>query len=127
MIHTAQLRSRSHLIIAAALALVGLAGLACDEDHGGDYPEVDCSTADVKSFAEMTVWGSCTSCHSSALSGSSRQSAPEGVDFDSFEAAMAQADHAAAEVAEDEMPPGGGLSEDAKNELYAWARCGTPQ
>ena len=75
----------------------------------------------------MTPRRPCTSCHASTLTNADRQSAPEGVDFDSYEAAMADREHAASEVAAGTMPPGGGLTDAEKDELYAWVRCGMPQ
>ncbi len=105
-----------------------------DEDSHGEteaghdeIPEVDCDAVQVKGYAEMTIWDSCTGCHSSALMGDDRANAPVGVDFDSFASAMMDAEHAAGEVAAGAMPPGGGLSDAEKDELYAWARCGTPE
>ncbi len=99
-----------------------------DGDDGHDsYPEVDCDAVEVKGYSEMTIWDSCTGCHSSGLMGADRSDAPVGVDFDTFEAAMAEIEHAASDVAAGAMPPGGGLSDAEKNELYVWARCGTPE
>ncbi len=120
-------RTSSRLLIITALAIVGAAGVACDGGHHDeDFPEVDCGVVEVKGYAEMTVWASCTSCHSFELSGAERRSAPAGVNYDTYEGAMADPEHAAVEVASGSMPPADGVSDAEKDELYAWVRCGMP-
>ena len=103
---------------------------ACDD--GGDEhegPEVDCATATVPKFSEMTAWQKCTNCHSSTLTGAARNAAPEGINYDNFADARTNAADAMHEVAEGEMPlPGSPQLTDAeKDQIYAWASCGTPQ
>lgn len=90
-------------------------------DVGERAPEIDCATADVKPYAELgPVLANCTQCHSGS-------SAPEGVRYDNYADAAADALRGAAEIADGEMPPGGGMSEADKQAFYAWARCGTPE
>lgn len=99
---------------------------ACGEKSA---PKVDCSTATVPTFAQVEIFSLCTSCHSSAVSGAARQSAPGDVNFDTYAAAKASASSAAGEVNGGEMPPAGHPqpTADQKTALYAWAACGTPQ
>lgn len=96
---------------------------------GEDVPAIDCDTTDVPAYAEVSIWPSCTNCHASTLTGADRMGAPEGVDYDTYEAAVANADAAVEEVAEGKMPypDGSGVSEEEKQSLYAWVECGTPE
>jgi uncharacterized membrane protein len=117
-----------HLTLALLLSAPFLP--ACDD--GGDEeegPDVDCATATVPKFAEMTAWAKCTNCHSSALTGAARNAAPEGINYDNFGDARNNAELAMHEVFEGEMPLPGSpqLTEQEKQQIYNWASCGTPQ
>ncbi len=111
-----------------ALATLLLAPLlpACED---GDSVDIDCATATVPKFADMTAWGKCTTCHSSTLTGSARRAAPEGVNYDNYADAKANADDAKHEVEEGDMPLAGNpqLTEEEKTQIYTWASCETPQ
>lgn len=110
------------------LSLFSFAAVSCGGEEGESVPEIDCTATPPMKYSEMTaVWAKCTSCHSSMLTGTARANAPAGIDFDTFDAAKAEAHEAASEVAEGAMPPGGGLSEAEKTQIYSWAQCGTPQ
>jgi len=89
-------------------------------------PEVDCDEVDVPAYEDLTIWSACTGCHDASLSGPYRRGAPEGVDFDTYDAAVASAEDAAVEVNIGNMPFTGTVSEDDKEAFYAWALCGTP-
>ncbi len=107
---------------------ISFAVAACGGEEGENIPEIDCVATPPLKYSEMAaVWAKCTSCHSSSVTGAARANAPAGINFDTFDAAKAEASPAAAEVAEGAMPPGGGLTEDEKQQIYAWAQCGTPQ
>jgi len=101
---------------------------ACDDGESGDDEgtNVDCNTVTVPKFADMTAWAKCTTCHSSALTATSRNGATPGINFDTFAAAMASAQTAMDEVEEGSMPPGGGLTADEKTQIINWASCDTP-
>jgi len=102
---------------------------ACDGGEETDGPNIDCATATVPKFAEMTAWGKCTNCHSSSLTGAARNAAPEGINYDNFADARANAQTAMHEVYEGEMPLAGSpdLTEAEKTQIYTWASCDTPQ
>ena len=77
-----------------------------------NVPDVDCSTATVPSYAQMTVWDKCTPCHRF---------------YGDYDSAAAKADDAQQAVADGNMPRGRySLSADEEDALYAWAQCGTP-
>ena len=104
------------------LFLIALAGC------GGELPEVDCNAGAVPKFSEVAAFNTCNVCHSSQLSGAARNDAPSDVNYDTYAAAMADAEAAVEEVAEGKMPPEGySISEEQKQALYRWGLCGTPQ
>ncbi len=98
---------------------------ACDGDH--DLPEVDCDTAQIPSYADLNIIDTCVTCHSSQLTGTDRFNAPVGIDYDTYDDAVANAEHGVGEVFEGKMPPVGTVPEADKEAFYAWGLCGTPQ
>lgn len=91
------------LLIALALGATGCLS---------NVPDVDCSTADVPSYSDMTVWDQCTPCHRS---------------YGNYSSAAADADAAQQAVADGKMPRGQySLTPEEEDSLYAWAQCGTP-
>ncbi len=116
-------RPRPSLALVLFLAIGGLAGTGCGED----LPTVDCTTPAVPTYAMVNAFPvSCSTCHASTLTGSSRFGAPPNIDFDSFAAAMPHAMAAARAVFAGDMPPTGVLPAGDKEVLYRWALCGTP-
>ncbi len=108
-----------------------VAGLTFATSFGAcnsDSPRVDCETAVVPSFADLTVFtNSCNSCHSSTLTGGERHGAPRNIDYDTYEAAVAAVEAGMQEVANGAMPTGGvALSSDDEDQLFIWGQCGTP-
>lgn len=122
-----QLGAKRFGIVAFGLSATLLFSACGGDDEG---PEVDCETVTVPSFANMTAFDACTGCHSSALSGGDRNGAPATVNFDTYDATMANIDEAIEEIFEGKMPPASSsatLSPSARDEIYAWGECGTPQ
>jgi len=102
---------------------------ACDSgdgDEGGEGPNVDCGAVTPPKFAEVSAFAKCTSCHSSTLTGAARANAPVGINYDNYAEAKANAAKGMDEVFEGSMPPGGGMSEAEKTQIYNWASCDTP-
>jgi uncharacterized membrane protein len=122
-------RLLSLALLAALLPACDSGGGDGDGDGGDEGPDVDCATATVPKFSEMTAWTKCTNCHSSALTDSARNAAPLGVDFDTVAAARANAQIAMDEVFEGSMPLAGfpQLSDAEKTQIYNWASCDTPE
>lgn len=110
-----------------ALLLGSLLVPACGGADGDDGPNVDCGTASVPKFSEVTAFAKCTSCHSSTKTGAARAGAPAGIDYDIYASARANAQKGMDEVFAGDMPPGGGMSEAEKTQIYNWASCDTPQ
>ena len=96
---------------------------------GPQAPSVDCTTATLVPYSQLSIMSLCTSCHSSTVTGSKREGAPGDVNYDSYAAAKSHASSGAAQVNGGEMPPSGEPQPTAeqKTALYAWAACGTPQ
>lgn len=93
--------------------------------NGGS--QVDCKTVTVPSYAAMTAWKDCTSCHAATLSGASRAGAPPDINFDNYADAVADADRALSEVESGSMPPGGKIAAADKTQIINWASCDTPE
>lgn len=107
----------SHSALFTTLAFA-LTAAACGD---AEPPAVDCATADVKPFSQLgEVMGYCTPCHSGS-------NPPEGVRFDNYTDAAADAARGAAEIADGEMPQGGGMPESAQQAFIHWALCGKPE
>lgn len=115
----------THKLLVAWPITVALA--ACQPAGPAEVPpDVDCDEVEVPAYEDVSIWSACTNCHASDLVGAYRQGAPEGVDFDSYEAAVDEAEDAAIEVNIGNMPFTGTATEEQKADLYAWAMCGTP-
>jgi uncharacterized membrane protein len=91
------------------------------------------STQTYATFAEPLLAQYCTSCHSAALAGAARSSAPVGLDFDTLtdvRAAAAAIDRVAGsgpDAVNTDMPPGSPRpSLDQRVQLAAWLACGAP-
>ena len=114
------------------LALLLSAPLLPACEGGGENeegPNVDCATATVPKYSEMTAaWGKCVTCHSSTLTATARNGAPAGINYDTFEAARTNAQTAMDEVFEGAMPIAGypKLTDAEKTQIYNWASCDTP-
>jgi hypothetical protein len=112
--------------------VLGLLAFGCgssSNSDGGDQPTVDCSKDTPAAFSTITAFDTCTTCHSSTLTGAARSGAPSGLDFDTFAVAKANASEAVSELEEGGMPPSGSPKPSAaeKQALYVWAECGTPE
>lgn len=114
------MKPRPSLVLLAALLVP-----ACEQDAPSDG-DIDCSTAVVPRFTEMTVWAKCTTCHSSKLDENSRSGATFGIDFDTYKDARANAQPAMDAVADGSMPVGAELTDDERQQLYTWASCDAP-
>ena len=114
-------RPRPCLALVLFLAIGGLAGC------GEDLPTVDCTSPAVPTYAMVNAFPvSCSTCHASTLTGSTRFGAPPAINFDTFAAAMPHAMAAARAVFSGAMPPTGVLPAGDKEVLYRWALCRTP-
>lgn len=112
------------------LIAVGLVwGCSSDDSTGSSSttPEA-CGTTTIPTYASLD-FSTCTTCHSSALTGAARQDAPVGIDFDTYDAAKANAAEALSELEEGAMPPAGSPapSVEVMAAIAAWSTCGTPQ
>lgn len=114
--------SRRLSCIFLLVAALGMAS-ACGEE----LPEVDCNAITVPTYSQLTVLETCSMCHSSQRTGANRFGAPVGVDFDNYNGARDNSEHAMEEMYEGKMPPPGyEATEQEKQDFYAWAQCGFP-
>jgi uncharacterized membrane protein len=120
-----QMSWRSILTLTGVLA-VAVSG--CEGYDDGKGPQIDCATATVPNYADVTMFEVCENCHASSLSGAQRQDAPGDVNFDTYDAAKASAEESLYEVYNGDMPINGyTVTDEQKQAFYAWAQCGTPQ
>lgn len=103
---------QAHLVRTMALIGLSLATVLGSSGCIAAPPTIDCTNADVPTFAEVTAFQSCTSCHA---------------EYGSYGGAVARAEEAQSAVAAGDMPQGGSLSEEQKTALYTWVQCGQPQ
>lgn len=129
----------TRLFLALALgSLVFATGSGCssdehDEEGEGIGTQSTCpasSQLTYESFGKPFMEAYCTRCHSSAKTGSARQGAPEGHDFDTLGGILVVAEHidenAAAGPAamNTEMPPTDPKpSEQERRDLGEWLAC----
>jgi uncharacterized membrane protein len=120
--------TKTSLALALGLVVSACSSSSSKADDTTDTT-VDCSTETPAAFASLKGFDSCTTCHSSTLTGAARSSAPVGIDFDTYELAKANAREAVSELDEGAMPPAGNPQPtDAQKEAIAvWAACGTPK
>lgn len=124
MFSVSKISSYLTMTLCAGLLMVAACG---GEEHA--LPEVDCNAVTVPTYAQLTILESCTACHSSALQDGARLGAPVGVDYDTYDLAVEHGEHGVGEVYAGKMPPPGigNVTEQDKQDFYAWALCGTPQ
>ncbi|HZA51573.1 MAG TPA: c-type cytochrome [Myxococcaceae bacterium] len=107
-----------------------------EEHHHGGPTGATCptsSTLTYQSFGQGFMATYCTRCHSSSVTGTARQGAPVGINFDTLEGIRASAvttdSHAAAgpNGINADMPPSSPApSEAERRQLGEWLACGAP-
>ena len=92
------------------------------------FPSFAVVTYDGTNGMAATVFNNCTGCHSSALSGTARNGAPDGVNYDSYSWATYSDNEARAVARINDstypMPPGGQLSYTLRNRATVWQSGG---
>jgi uncharacterized membrane protein len=113
--------------------MTACSGTDRSQDSSPTFPAFngDCSTvASVPTFEDlqMGILPICLGCHSARVTGAARHGAPDGLNFDTYEEFESVADTASYLVSQHEMPApsGDGPTDSERNQLYAWAACGTP-
>ena len=79
-------------------------------------------------FGKPTLATWCVSCHGATVSGSDRNGAPQGLNFESLEQVLPHLDRILATSATRDwtMPPAGGMSATDREQLREWIVCGAP-
>ncbi|MDX2053412.1 MAG: hypothetical protein SFV15_13525 [Polyangiaceae bacterium] len=129
------MNKRMYWLGVGALALFGCS----DDDHHSEPVTPSgavCaagSTLTYESFGKTFMQTYCTSCHSSALSGTSRSGAPSDHDFDTVGGIRSALEHIDSNAAagplgtNTAMPPGNlKPSLDERKRLGEWLACGAP-
>jgi len=120
--------------VAAASFVLSLG--ACEDDHDGTPSGAECpedSSLTWDSFGKNFMESYCTRCHSSSLSGSTRNGAPNDHNFETLALVQEQLDHidtaaaAGPSVTNAEMPIGTPAPTEAeRRQLGEWIACGAP-
>lgn len=113
----------------AALLLLCLPLVSCD-DHLLSHSRrsgVDCDREPPltwDTFGAGRMRDLCAGCHSSLYAGERRKGAPEGVDLDTLDGVVDWVDEVLVRTVDrEDMPPGGGLTDDELAELEEWLVC----
>jgi uncharacterized membrane protein len=118
-----------------ALALPSACGSEAPAPTGRQSTGATCgsSTLTYATFAAPLLTQYCTGCHSAALVGAARSSAPLGLDFDTLtdvRTAAAAIDRVAGsgpDAVNTDMPPGAPRPRlDQRERLASWLACGAP-
>jgi uncharacterized membrane protein len=95
-----------------------------------ENPQPDCTKITPPTYEQLLqgTLSHCVVCHSSTLTGDARNGAPDGVNFDSYDAAKLVVQQAYGMVKGHYMPypDGKGITNAERNRFYEWALCGTP-
>ena len=115
---------RSLLLSAPLLLALPLVG--CDETAPAELG--DCATDSTMSWSavETTFADHCSRCHATDLTGTARQSAPEGWDYDDPASAVRDPDESWRRIYTENMPPDATMSEAEKLLIWEWYSCGGP-
>ena len=94
-----------------------------------DSADLDCSRTPpltYNNFGRGYLDKHCVGCHHSLLPQDMREGAPIGVDLDTYEFSIEWAERIEARATGEipTMPPGGGPSEEEREMLSEWLRCG---
>jgi uncharacterized membrane protein len=126
---------RAILVIACAIS--SMVFVACGGEEEGQTSGATCPTGSAltyDTFGSSFMGQYCTSCHSSALSGSARNGAPSNLNFDTL-AALHEVDSeeidaeaaAGPSSVNTSMPPGEPKPSEAERRLLGeWLACGLP-
>ena len=105
---------------AVAIGIVAAIASCGGEDLGECPPDSDAQQAEGRSVVQVQ----CVRCHSSQLSGSQRQEAPEELNFDDLSIVREEAESMYGMAKEGEMPPEGSLSPESIEAMRVWLACG---
>jgi uncharacterized membrane protein len=119
------------LLLVAAASLFDCSGGAANGSRSqtSSNNQVNCATAPVPKFSELTGFSRCTTCHASTRTDEGRMSAPSSVNFDTYDAAKANVASGLSELEGQSMPPSGNPapSQQEVDAIRRWANCGAPR
>jgi len=107
-------------LVAAALFVIGCSDkddpVSSTGGNGGNPQDTVTYTADIKTVLDSR----CISCHASSLQGAARNGAPAGVNFDTYNAAVASGNRANVRIQAGTMPPAGGIPQSERDLFQQW-------
>ncbi|WP_434382980.1 hypothetical protein [Melittangium boletus] len=123
---------KSPRVVRAVLGALSVLVLsACGEPTGTSCPPD--STLTAANFGTDFMTRYCNRCHAASLSGSARQGAPAGVNFDTLDAVRRQTEDidrwsgAGPNGENTQMPPSGPIpTSEERRQLSEWLACGAP-
>lgn len=90
--------------------------VSSDGGGNGNAPDTVTYTGDLKAVLDAQ----CISCHASNKQGAARNGAPVGVNWDTYDAAVASAARGNIRVQAGTMPPTGGIPQDQRDLFQKW-------
>ena len=118
-------------LIASAVLAITSAGCGEKTESSGTCPTISTAVT-YTTHIQPILEASCNECHASTVSGTDRQFAPDGIDYDTYADAVANSERGNIRIAADTMPPPAcadctPLSDEAKNLFCNWINQGTPE
>lgn len=117
------LRAGASLGAAGLIALLASTGGGCASAELGDCPP---SSEAQQALGRQAMTDNCLYCHSSQLTGSLRQDAPEDLNFDDLTFVRAEAAELYGEAESGAMPPAGPMSAEQIENFRIYLACGAP-
>ncbi|MDP8225219.1 MAG: hypothetical protein P9L99_17800 [Candidatus Lernaella stagnicola] len=121
--------NRFFLLTSILVFVLAIVLFACGGGDDDDDDNDDAAAPTWENFAQGFFADYCTRCHSSELAGVDRVGAPPGVDFDTYDGAVADAADARERAGVGEsMPPDATKPTQAERDrLTAWVDADTPE
>jgi uncharacterized membrane protein len=124
--------ARVALVLAFHLLTACSSSDARDKPDAAPPPATSCTAPEqAPTFADLEqgILLVCRQCHSAAVTGDARHSAPPGMDFDTYEQFASAGETAEYFVRYGMMPPADvqGPTEEQRQQLYDWVLCGKPR